>query len=183
MDFLNDVKTAAKTAVGELLDLAQLKNGDVFVIGCSTSEVAGDKIGTAGSENIAEALFSSISPILNEKGVFLAVQCCEHLNRAIVIERAAAEKYGFDIVSVRPQKTAGGAFAKTCFDKFNDPVMVETIDAKASAGVDIGGTLIGMHIKPIAVPVRLSVTKIGSAGIICAKSRPKYIGGERAQYN
>ena len=183
MEFLNDIKKAAETAVSELIEAADLKSGDVFIIGCSTSEITGDKIGTSGSDEAAKAIFETISPLLKEKGVFLAAQCCEHLNRAVVLERAAAVKYDLDIVCVRPRKTAGGAFAAACYENLSDSVMVENVKAKAVAGIDIGGTLIGMHIKPVAVPVRLSVTKIGGANIICAKSRPKYIGGERAVYN
>ncbi len=170
----------AKVAVCELLDAACLKAGDVFVIGCSSSEILGSTIGKGSSFDAAKAVFETIYPILNEKGIYLAAQCCEHLNRAIVIECEAAEKYGYEPVSVIPQPKAGGSFATVTYQNLKAPVVVEQI--KAHAGIDIGGTLIGMHLKAVAVPVRVSVSKIGQANIICARTRPKFIGGERACY-
>ena len=181
MKILDTVKDNARKAMLELLDVADLKSGDILVIGCSSSEIIGGKIGKASSLEAAEAAFEGIYSVLKEKGVFLAAQCCEHLNRALVIERECAEKYGYDIVSVVPKPKAGGSFATTAYRSFNDPVMVEHI--KASAGMDIGDTLIGMHLKDVAVPVRLNVKAIGEANLVCARTRPKYIGGERAQYN
>ena len=118
--------------------------------------------------------------MLKEKGIWLCAQCCEHLNRALIVERACTEKYGYEQVCVVPKPKAGGSFATEAFYGFEDPVAVEHI--KAHAGIDIGGTLIGMHLRDVAVPVRLSVSKIGMANIICARTRPKYIGGERAAY-
>lgn len=178
---LNNVKNTARQATTELLDVSGLVAGDILVVGCSSSEIIGGKIGKASSIDAAEAAFEGIYSILKEKGIFLAAQCCEHLNRALVLERECAEKYGYEIVSVVPQPKAGGSFATTAYRTFRNPVIVEHI--KASAGMDIGDTLIGMHLKDVAVPVRLNVKNIGEANLVCARTRPKYIGGERAKYN
>lgn len=177
---LDNIRDEARQAVTELLEAAQLKAGDIFVVGCSSSEMVGKRIGKGSSMEAAQAAFEGIYPVLRERGIYLAAQCCEHLNRAIIIESEAAEKYGYDIVNVRPWAHAGGSFATTCFENFEAPAAVEHIRAKA--GIDIGGTLIGMHIKEVAVPVRLSINRIGEAPIICARSRAKFIGGERARY-
>ncbi|MBO4594972.1 MAG: TIGR01440 family protein [Clostridia bacterium] len=174
-----DIKKECAKATEELVAKAKLKKGDVFVVGCSTSEVHGNKIGTDSDPDTAKEIFDGIYGVLKEKGIYLAVQCCEHLNRAIVTERAAIG--GADIVNVVPQKKAGGSLATVAYGEFNDPVVVEKI--RADAGMDIGGTLIGMHLKEVAVPVRLSVDKIGKANIICARTRPKFIGGIRAIYD
>ncbi len=173
------IKNECITAVSELCEIARLKRGDIFVVGCSTSEVVGSKIGTNSDPDTAKEIFDGIYSVLNEKGIFLAVQCCEHLNRAIVIERDGAPL--LDEVNVVPQKKAGGSLATVAYANFADPVVVEEI--KADAGMDIGGTLIGMHLKKVAVPVRLSVNKIGNASILCARVRPKFIGGCRAVYD
>lgn len=171
----------ASKAVSELLEVAKLEKGDIFAVGCSSSEIAGQKIGSDSSVDIAEAVFEGIYSVLKYKGIFLAAQCCEHLNRAIIIEKEAAEKYGLEPVNVVPQPKAGGSFATAAYKSFDFPVAVEEIRAKA--GLDIGGTLIGMHLAKVAVPVRLSIQKIGEANIICARTRPKFIGGIRAAYN
>ena len=174
-----DIKTQCVTAVNELIAAAKLKKGDIMVVGCSTSEVVGSKIGTNSDPDTAKHIFDGIYGVLKEKGIYLAVQCCEHLNRAIVIERKAlpfAEK-----VNVIPQKKAGGSLATIAFQNFENPIVVE--DIKADAGMDIGDTFIGMHLKKVAVPVRLSVKQIGEAHLTCARVRPKFIGGIRAIYN
>jgi uncharacterized protein (TIGR01440 family) len=142
--------------------------------------MVGERIGKASSMEAAEALYSAIAPAMAEKGIYLAVQCCEHLNRAIIMERACAERYGYDPVWVKPQPKAGGSFATCVWEAMTDPVAVEAI--RAHAGMDIGATLIGMHLRRVAVPVRLSVSKIGEASLVCARTRPAYIGGPRAQY-
>ena len=178
--FLDAVREQAARAVTELIEAAVLKRGEILVVGCSTSEVAGAMIGKASVPPLAQALLDGIAPVLKEKGIFLAAQCCEHLNRALIIEAACAEQYGLEIVSVRPQPKAGGAFATAVYESMCKPVAVEAI--RAHAGIDIGGTLIGMHLRAVAVPVRLCVSKIGEANILCARTRPKYIGGPRAQY-
>ena len=173
------VKEQCIQAVTELCEVAGLKKGDILVVGCSTSEVVGSKIGTNSDPDTAEKIFEGIYSVLKEKGIYLAVQCCEHLNRAIVTE-ADAVPYA-ERVNVVPQKKAGGSLATVAYHSFKSPVVIEEI--KADAGLDIGGTLIGMHLKRVAVPVRLSISKIGEASIICARVRPKFIGGERAIYD
>ena len=170
----------AATALSELITAADLKAGQLLVVGCSSSEMVGERIGKHSSMEAALALRDAILPILSEHGILLAVQCCEHLNRALIMERATAEKYGYDPVWVKPQPKAGGSFATAVWEAMTDPVAVESI--KAHAGMDIGATLIGMHLRRVAVPVRLSVSKIGEASLVCARTRPAYIGGPRAQY-
>ena len=174
------IEKQAAQAVEELLQDAGLQSGDLLVIGCSSSEVMGQRIGKGSSLEAAEAIWAGIAPVLRRSGIALAVQCCEHLNRALILERAAAEKRGYEIVNVVPQPKAGGSFAVTAWNAFSDPVAVETI--AADAGIDIGGTLIGMHLRRVAVPVRTSLSQIGEAIVLCARTRPKYIGGPRAVY-
>ncbi len=181
MVMLNKIKEQAAAAVTELVEVAGLQAGDVLVIGCSSSEVLGEKIGTASSMDAAGAILDGILPLLQEKGIFLAAQCCEHLNRAIIIEAAAAKARGYEAVNVLPQPKAGGSFATTAWQRMQAPVAVEEI--RADAGLDIGGTLIGMHLKRVAVPVRLSVKRIGEARLLSARTRPKFIGGVRAWYD
>ena len=171
----------AAEAVKELLETARLKKGDVLVVGCSTSEIIGSKIGTDSVPEVAEAVVAAIKAVLDEKGIYLAAQCCEHLNRAIIIESEAAEKRQKAAVNVVPQPKAGGSFATAAYKVFKDPVAVEHISA--DAGLDIGQTLIGMHLKEVAVPVRLKVKKVGEALLTAARVRPKFIGGCRAVYN
>ena len=178
---LEKIKKDAIAAVTELLDAAGLQAGDIFVIGCSSSEMVGEKIGTHSSVDAANALADAVLPLLKEKGVHIAVQCCEHLNRALILESAVAEKYGYEAVNVVPQPKAGGSFATAVWQRLEHPVAVEHI--RAHAGIDIGGTLIGMHLREVAVPVRLSVKQIGEAPILCARTRPKFIGGCRAVYD
>ena len=177
---IQEITKQANTIVSELLDQAKLKPGSLFVIGCSSSEIVGKQIGKGSSMDAAQAAFEGIYPILQSKGIHLAVQCCEHLNRALIMERSAAEAKGYEIVNVMPQPHAGGSFAVTAWNAFEDPVAVETI--QADAGMDIGGTLIGMHLRRVAVPVRTSFNHIGEAIVLCARTRPKYIGGPRAVY-
>ncbi|MBQ1705243.1 MAG: TIGR01440 family protein [Clostridia bacterium] len=175
-----EITAQARQAVTELLEQAKLKAGQVMVVGCSSSEMVGQRIGKGSSLEAAQAAFAGIYPVLQEKGIWLAVQCCEHLNRSLIVERELAERKGWEIVNVVPQPHAGGSFAVTAYANFKDPVAVESI--VADAGLDIGGTLIGMHLRRVAVPVRLSLNKIGEANILCARTRPKYVGGSRAVY-
>jgi uncharacterized protein (TIGR01440 family) len=170
----------ARIVVTELLEQAKLKPGALLVIGCSSSEMVGQRIGKGSSMEAAQAAFKGIYPILQENGIQLAVQCCEHLNRSLIMERAVAEARGYEIVNVMPQPHAGGSFAVTAWNTFADPVAVETI--VADAGIDIGSTLIGMHLRRVAVPVRTSVKYIGEAVVVCARTRAKYVGGPRAIY-
>ena len=166
--------------LADLLEQGKLKKGDVFVVGCSSSEIVGGHIGKDSSLEAAQAVYAGIAPVLAQRGIWLAAQCCEHLNRAIIMEREAAEQYGWEEVCVVPRPHAGGSWATTCWKQFKDPIAVEEI--RAHAGIDIGGTLIGMHLRRVAVPVRLSLSRIGEANILCARTRPKLIGGERAKY-
>ena len=179
-----EITNQSKQAVTEILEKARLKKGDIFVIGCSSSEILGDQIGTATNLDSANAVYDGIIPVLRENGIYAAVQCCEHLNRALVVEREVLEKYGFEQVNAIPQPNhAGGALATVAYERFDDPVLVESINQKADAGIDIGGTMIGMHMHSVVVPMRISLRKIGEAPIICARHRPKYVGGQRAIYD
>lgn len=175
------IREQAKEIFTELIEKAKLERGSILVLGCSTSEICGDKIGTGSNFDVAAALYDGFYPVLEERGIFLAAQCCEHLNRALVIEKELAIRERLPIVNAMPQPKAGGSSATTAYKRFKDPVLVEHISA--DAGIDIGGTLIGMHLKETAVPLRLSVKSIGEAGIICARTRPKFIGGNRAVYD
>ena len=175
------IRQDATIVIDETIEKIDLQENNIFVIGCSSSEVLGTNIGKGSSYDAAKILFDVFYPKLNQKGIFVAAQCCEHLNRAIVVERECAEKYGLEIVSVIPQPKAGGSFATIAYENMKDPVVVEHI--KAHAGLDIGGTLIGMHLRDVAVPVRLSIRSIGKASINCAFTRPKFIGGIRAIYS
>jgi len=181
---LKNITLESRQAVEEIFNGAGLNKDDIFVIGCSSSEILGDRIGTATNLESANAVYDGMIPFLNEKGIFAAAQCCEHLNRALVVEREAMLKYGFEQVNAIPQPDhAGGAFATVCYQRFKDPVLVEDIRSSAKAGIDIGGTMIGMHMKRVTVPMRISLGRIGEAPIICARFRPKYVGGQRAVYD
>ena len=163
----------------EIIEKAKLTKGNVLVIGCSSSEIVGEKIGTFSSPEAARAVLDGILSVTAPKGIFIAAQCCEHLNRAVITEKAA---FPFaEAVNVRPMPKAGGSFATAAYDTFDCPVALEEI--KADAGIDIGFTLIGMHLKKVAVPVRLENNKIGNALVLAARVRPKFIGGERAVYD
>lgn len=173
------IQKQAAAVTRELCEKAGLTSGSILVIGCSSSEVCGDQIGSNSNLDAAQAVFSGIYEVTQEQGIYLAAQCCEHLNRAIILEREAVP--GQEIVNVVPQPKAGGSFATTAYKTFRHPVAVEEI--KADAGIDIGDTLIGMHLKRVAVPVRLENHEIGQAHITAARVRPKFIGGERAHYD
>lgn len=175
-----EIREQAKTAASELVETAKLKQGDILIVGCSSSEVVGLHIGKGSDINAAGAIYEGIQSVLQPKGIYLAAQCCEHLNRAVIVEKEALLP-GTEIVNVVPQPHAGGSFAMTVYQNAKCPVAVEEI--KADAGMDIGRTLIGMHLKKVAVPVRLSLDKIGEAVLICARTRPKFIGGSRAVYD
>ena len=178
---MKNITAQTEKLVNELIEKAKLKKGDLLVVGCSSSEIVGDEIGHGSSLEAAEAAFEGLYPTLKERGIYLAAQCCEHLNRAIIIEKEYAEKHCLEIVNVVPQPKAGGSFATTCYKNFECAAAVEHI--KADAGMDIGSTLIGMHLKAVAVPVRLSGNKIGSAYVTFARTRARCIGGIRAVYD
>ena len=178
---LETIRQEARAVAEELITTAQMKPGQILVVGCSSSEIHNSKLGTDSSQEIGQAVFEALYACTKEHGLYLAAQCCEHLNRSIVIEREAAKANGYQIVSAIPQPHAGGSWATNCWHRFNDPVLVEEV--RAAAGMDIGGTLIGMHLRRVAVPVRLSMDHIGQAILLCARTRPPFIGGSRAVYS
>lgn len=177
------VEQEAARAAQELAEAARLHRGQIVVVGCSTSEVVGHQVGSWSTPEVADAIFRGLSGVFTPMGVYLAAQCCEHLNRALIVERTVAEQFGLDEVNVVPQPKAGGSFGTTAYKRFEDPVAVESLKQSASAGMDVGGTLIGMHIKPVVVPLRIEVKQIGEAVLLCARRRPKFVGGSRAVYN
>lgn len=178
-ELLKQIEEDTAKAVRELAETAKLHPGQIMVIGCSSSEISGHRIGSDSHPDIGKAVFDAAYEVLAGKGIYLAAQCCEHLNRAIIVERAAVPQ--LEPVNAVPQPKAGGSFATAAYHGFKDPVAVEFI--KADAGLDIGSTLIGMHIKHVAVPVRLAISRIGEAPVTAARTRPKYIGGSNAVYD
>jgi uncharacterized protein (TIGR01440 family) len=178
---IENIKKAAYAAASEILSVAHPAPGSLFVVGCSTSEVGGEVIGTAASPALALGLFQGIDQAAKEAEVYLCAQCCEHLNRALIVEATAAQRYGYDIVNVVPVPEAGGSFATAAYQSFQHPVALEHI--MAHVGMDIGDTFIGMHLKDVAVPIRISTQSIGNAHLTCARTRPKFIGGNRAAYD
>lgn len=179
-DVLNLWKLQLEQLLSEMAEQTTFTPGTFFVVGCSTSEIAGKRIGTGGALEVAEALFGPLQAFAKKHNLVLAFQGCEHINRALTIESKAAEKANLDAVSVIPAVHAGGSMSTYAFEHFEDAVVVESI--RANAGIDIGQTLIGMHLKPVAVPLRTSINKIGDAIVTVATTRPKLIGGERAIY-
>ena len=195
MDSINETGTLTpeiiKEQAGAVLDelfsntsdgLYKLEPGDIIVIGCSTSRIVGSQMGQNSTIEAAKIIMETVLPRIREKGLYLACQCCEHLNRALVVERECMKKYDFTQVSVRPALHAGGAWSVEAMSMFTDPVVVEDIRMRARAGIDIGGVFIGMHVRPVCVPIHNTNTKIGCANITMCRTRPKLIGGERAQY-
>ena len=180
MSELEQIREEAKLAAEQICEVGKLKKGQILVVGCSTSEVTGHKVGSHSSPEIGQAIFDGLNAVAGPKGIYIAAQCCEHLNRAIIVEREALPPWA-EICNVVPQPKAGSSFATAAYHTFKDPVAVEEI--KADAGLDIGGTLIGMHMKRVAVPVRLEQKHIGEAILLAARVRPKFIGGERAIYD
>ncbi len=178
---MNSIKNESYQAAAELIRLAKLQEGDLLVVGCSSSEILNQKIGSHSAPEIGAAVAEGILKACREAKIFLAAQCCEHLNRALILERECAVRRGYPIVNVVPQPKAGGSFATAAYQQLQAPVAVEHIAAEA--GLDIGATLIGMHLKEVAVPCRLAQKTIGEAMLIAARSRPKCIGGERAAYH
>ena len=173
------VRREAANAAAQLAEAARLHKGQIVVVGCSTSEVVGKKVGSWSTPEIAAAIFEGLSSVFGPMGVYIAAQCCEHLNRAIIVEHEAVPNA--EIVNVVPQPKAGSSFATAAYQAFRHPVALEEI--RADAGLDIGGTLIGMHLKKVAVPVRLPQDHIGDAILLAARVRPKFIGGDRAVYD
>ncbi len=179
--FLMEIQEQLRTACAELLDAAKCRRGDIVVVGCSSSEIVGEKIGTCSSMEAAEAVFDVLREMTEERGLFLAAQCCEHLNRALVVEQECADFYRLQQVNAIPWAHGGGALGTTAYANFKEPVLVSHL--QAAAGIDIGDTLIGMHLREVAVPFRASVNKIGSANLVMARTRAPFVGGERARYD
>lgn len=177
---LQKISADVRRAASGLVEVAGLKPGQILVVGCSTSEVIGRRIGTATNLDVARAILEPLLEVTGERGIYLAIQGCEHINRALVVEAEAMEKYGLEEVTVYPVPGAGGALAFLAMDRFRRPVVVESI--QAHAGMDIGDTFIGMHLRRVVVPVRLDIQAIGAAHLTLARTRPKLIGGERARY-
>ena len=179
MEFIANITAQLEKIAEELIEKANLTTNDIVVVGCSSSEILGDNMGTNSSPELGEKVFLALNKVFKEKGIFIAAQCCEHLNRAIIVERLAVPFSEY--VNVVPVPKAGGSFATAAYKYMENPVAVENI--KADAGIDIGGVLIGMHLKNVAVPVKLSEKTVGNAVILAARTRPKFIGGVRANYN
>ena len=179
VELLQQVKEEAANAAKQLVAEARLHKGQIVVVGCSTSEVVGHKVGSWSTPEVGQAIFDGLNSVFAPLGIYIAAQCCEHLNRALIVDYDAVP--GAEIVNVVPQPKAGSSFATAAYNAFSHPVALEEI--KADAGLDIGGTLIGMHLKRVAVPVRLAQKHIGDAILLAARVRPKFIGGERAIYN
>ncbi len=180
-DGLEEIETQTRQAASEFLDAAGMKSGQLLVVGCSSSEIVRLRIGTGSSAPVGERVYRTLAKLCRERGLYLAAQCCEHLNRALILEEEAAIRFGYAPVNVVPQLKAGGSFATAAYHAMEHPVAAEEI--RADGGIDIGDTLIGMHLKPVAVPVRISVRRIGGANVVCARVRPKFIGGKRARYD
>ena len=178
-NLLVQVKEEAANAARQLAEVARLHKGQIVVVGCSTSEVVGHNVGSWSTPEVANAIFEGLNSVFASMGVYIAAQCCEHLNRAIIVEHDAVPNG--EIVNVVPQPKAGSSFATAAYQAFKHPVALEEI--RADAGLDIGGTLIGMHLKKVAVPVRLAQDHIGDAILLAARVRPKFIGGDRAVYD
>lgn len=178
-NLLAQVKEESVNAARQLAEAARLHKGQIVVVGCSTSEVVGHNVGSWSTPEVANAIFEGLNSVFAPMGVYIAAQCCEHLNRALIVEHEAVPNG--EIVNVMPQPKAGSSFATAAYHSFRHPVALEEI--KADAGLDIGGTLIGMHLKKVAVPVRLQQNHIGQAIVLAARVRPKFIGGERAIYD
>ena len=180
---VEQVEQEAAQAARQLAEAAHLRRGQIVVIGCSTSEVVGHQVGSWSTPEVADAIFRGLNSVFAPMGIYMAAQCCEHLNRALIVEQAAVPGAvpGAEIVNVVPQPKAGSSFATAAYHAFRHPVALEEI--RADAGLDIGGTLIGMHLKKVAVPVRLAQNHIGQAIVLAARTRPKFIGGDRAVYD
>ena len=181
MDF-ETITQQAREAMDILLKTAKPRPGQLMVLGCSTSETVGSRIGSNSSADAAQAILKGVLPAVKEAGLVLAVQCCEHINRSLCLERADAERLGLSEVWVRPHAHAGGACITAFYEQCADPVMVEGLQGKATLGMDVGDTLIGMHMRPVVVPVHSPLRRIGEANLVLAFSRPRYVGGPRAQY-
>lgn len=179
--WLEEIGRQVYGAAEEFFESSKMKAGQIFVVGCSSSEIANSRIGSYSSKEIGETVYGALAKACEGRGIYLAAQCCEHLNRALILEEEAAEHFGYEQVNVVPQLKAGGSFATAAYGAMKSPVAVEKIGAHG--GMDIGDTLIGMHLKAVAVPVRIPTAQIGGAHVVCARVRPKFVGGGRAVYD
>jgi uncharacterized protein (TIGR01440 family) len=177
---INILKSKIREVINELLNVSNLEEGDIVILGGSSSEILGKPIGSATNLEVGKTILEGVLPVIKNNNLFLAVQGCEHINRSLVVEKACYKKYNLEIVNVIPYIEAGGSLATAAMEMFDEAVVVEGV--KAKAGIDIGDTFIGMHLKEVAVPVRLNIKKIGEAHLSVARSRPKMVGGERARY-
>ena len=180
MTSLQQVQSQLSQLLNELEQQIQFQPKQLFVIGCSTSEIVGSRIGTSGAIEVAEVLFDEFTKFAQKHGLYLVFQGCEHINRALTMEAEAAQLYSLEPVTVVPAKHAGGSMSAYAFTKFENAVVVEHV--RAHSGIDIGQTMIGMHLKEVAIPIRTSIRQIGEAIVTIANTRPKLIGGERAVY-
>ncbi len=178
---LTEIRIQTKTMLQEFLEAAHMRAGQLLVVGCSSSEIDSFRIGSHSNGEIGLAVYTALYEELKPLGIELAAQCCEHLNRALILEEETARRFGYEPVNVVPQLKAGGSFATAAWSVLAHPVAVEHI--RAHGGIDIGDTLIGMHLRDVAVPVRIQSREIGSARVVCARTRPKFIGGARACYD
>ena len=179
---LEQVRNEAKAAALEICQVAKLRKGQILVVGCSTSEVTGHKVGSYSSPELGQAIYDGIQEALQPQGIYLAAQCCEHLNRALVMEQKVLDERRLTQVNVMPVPKAGGSTGAAAYLRFEEPAVAMAIQAEAA--IDVGDTLVGMHIRPVAVPLRMPQEnyKVGEAHVVMAYSRLPYIGGERAQY-
>ncbi|HIQ75600.1 MAG TPA: TIGR01440 family protein [Candidatus Cottocaccamicrobium excrementipullorum] len=180
-EFLEKIGEETRRVAEEFFEGAKMRPGQLLVVGCSSSEIEASRIGTYSSREIGWKVYQILAEECGKRGVYLAAQCCEHLNRALILEQEGAERFGYEPVNVVPQLKAGGSFATAAYESMRQPTAVEEV--RADGGIDIGDTLIGMHLKPVAVPMRILTRKIGGANVVCARVRPKYIGGARAVYD
>ncbi|MDO5416813.1 MAG: TIGR01440 family protein [Lachnospiraceae bacterium] len=178
---LEEIGNQTRQVIREFLETARMKEGQILVVGCSSSEIESSRIGSFSNREIGQRVYQVLAAECRANGLYLAAQCCEHLNRALILEEEAAERYGYEPVNVVPQLKAGGSFATAAYEGMEHPTAVEWVEAHG--GIDIGDTLIGMHLRPVAVPVRIPTKQIGGAHVVCARVRPKFIGGVRAGYD
>ena len=177
---LKQIEKDAKRVTLELLQAAKLDPKDAVVIGGSTSEIVGEHLGSNTNLEVAKAVVKTIVNVLKEKDIYPVIQSCEHINRALVVEREYAKLHNLEPVNVIPVETAGGGFSTAAMEILDDPVVVERVGV--DAGIDIGDVFIGMHIKNVGVVVRSDIKQIGKAHLSMIRTRLKLIGGDRSKH-
>ena len=175
-----EIFAALTAAVDALVEAGGIQPGGMIVLGCSTSEVAGARIGKGSVPELGDVIAEAMLTACGKHGLYAAFQCCEHLNRAIVMEQAALMARGLMQVKAIPQPKAGGSVPAAAWKRLTAPVLTPFV--QADAAIDVGDTLVGMHIRPVAVPLRIDTDKVGHANLVMAYSRLPYIGGSRAVY-